>query len=464
MAQINFAKGEVQCKVVYYGPAESGKTENLRAIFAGTPDSVRGQLTTIATDANRTLFFDFLPLNLGKVATIRTKINVYAVPYIEGHDALRVLVLEGADGIVFVADARKEKLEANRVALSNLKSDLAKIGRDIEEIPFVFQANKMDLEGAIDAKRLAGALGLEFASAVDARADARVGTMTTLKAISSAVLNRVSGMMNAPGARAAVQAGATKSAPSLAAAPAPAPTPPPTPEPEPTPAPEPVMEIEDEEPTGRPAWHRSAPDETSTGTASYTQSMPRQGARAHAPIEGITRSSDFVEPTDDVSGAPSTESPAPQATESATNPAEFMAGLKQSTQEAEEPKQWLEEPGTDPFMNASGKPQPFPAFGGGMAASDAETAAGEDWARGAEVDRGGTRERERSRPTSELNWAFEDETEQRPRRTVTTTQERRGRLRAQWRATPPPPSRMVMGATIMLVWLVATGFMVHEFL
>ncbi len=460
MAQINFAKGEVQCKVVYYGPAESGKTENLRAIFAGTPDSVRGQLTTIATDANRTLFFDFLPLNLGKVATIRTKINVYAVPYIEGHDALRVLVLEGADGIVFVADARKEKLEANRVALSNLKSDLAKIGRDIEEIPFVFQANKMDLEGAIDAKRLAGALGLEFASALDARADARVGTMTTLKAISGAVLNRVSGMMNAPGARAAVQADATKSAPSLA--PAPAPTPPPTPEP--TPAPEPVMEIEDEEPTGRPAWHRSAPDETSTGTASYAQSIPRQGARAHAPIEGITRSSDFVEPTDDVSGAPSTESPTPQSKESATNPAEFMAGLKQSMQEAEKPKQSLEEPGTDPFTRATGKPHPFPAFGGGMATTDAKTAAGEDWDRDAEVDRGGTRERVRSQPTSELKWGFEEETERRPRRTVTTTQERRGKLRAQWRATPPPPSRLVMGATTMLVWLVATGFMVHKFL
>ena len=462
MAQINFAKGEVQCKVVYYGPAESGKTENLRAIFAGTPEHVRGQLTSIATDANRTLFFDFLPLNLGKVATIRTKINVYAVPYIEGHDALRVLVLEGADGVVFVADARNDKLEANRVALANLKSDLTKIGRDLEEIPFVFQANKMDLEGAIDAKRLAGALGLEFASAVDARADSRVGTMTTLKAISSAVLNRVSGMMNAPGARAAVQTGATKSAPSIA--PTIAPTP--EPEPEPTPAPDPVMEIEDEEPTGRPAWHRSAPDETSTGTAAYTQSTPRQGARAHAPIEGITRSSDSVEPTADVSGAPSAESPAPRSTESATNPAEFMAELKQSMQEAEAPKQWLQEPGTDPFMNASGKQQPFPAFGGGMATPDAETAAGQDWARDidVEVDRGGAREHAQSRPTREPEWGPEDETERQPRRTVTTTQERRGRLRAQWRAAPPPPSRMVMGATIMLVWLVATGFMVHTFL
>ena len=110
MVQINFAKSEVQCKVVYYGPAQSGKTANLAAVRARMPDSATGALTTLATDTHRTLFFDFLPLNLGRVAGINTKIHLYGVPWQENQNAVRVLVLEGVDGIVFVADRERSKL------------------------------------------------------------------------------------------------------------------------------------------------------------------------------------------------------------------------------------------------------------------------------------------------------------------------------------------------------------------
>ena len=152
MAQINFAKGEVQCKVVYYGPAQAGKTANLQQVHARSPSHVRGKLTSISTDGDRTLFFDYLPMNLGKVAGIRTKINLYAVPYIENQNALRVLVLEGVDGIVFVADARPDQVDANREAMDNLRENLAAVGRDFGEVPIVFQWNHTDAENALSSK------------------------------------------------------------------------------------------------------------------------------------------------------------------------------------------------------------------------------------------------------------------------------------------------------------------------
>ena len=141
MVQINFAKREVQCKVVYYGPARSGKTANLRSIHERTPKKVCGALTSIATDTDRTLFFDFLPLNLGPMAGIGTKINLYAVPYLANQNATRLLVLEGTDGIVFVADSSTAELTENIEALANLRENLAELGRELEDIPIVFQWN-----------------------------------------------------------------------------------------------------------------------------------------------------------------------------------------------------------------------------------------------------------------------------------------------------------------------------------
>ena len=271
MVQINFAKSEVQCKVVYYGPPCSGKTTNLRSIHERSPEHVRGALTSIATDTNRTLFFDFLPLNLGDVAGIKTKIHVYAVPYIANQPAMRLLVLEGVDGIVFVADSSAHALEANNAALRDLHENLAQLGRDLSDIPVIWQWNKSDLPDAMSAEQLDAALNPEGRPSFSAVAEAGNGVFATLKGITQSVLvdaaKLVSTQRQPPEAdQAAEQAPApAQQAPAPTPAPTPAPLPPvrepvptpdpappaptlpvvvtpapPAPLPEPTPAPEPV--------------------------------------------------------------------------------------------------------------------------------------------------------------------------------------------------------------------------------
>jgi len=195
MVQINFAKREVQCKVVYYGPSMSGKTANLRQIHDRSPEGVRGALTTIATDTNRTLFFDFLPLNLGLVGNVRAKINLYAVPYIEEQNTLRLLVLEGVDGIVFVADSGTNRLRANMAALENLHENISRLGRDVRDIPLVFQWNKRDMKEATPVPDLASALNPHGRPAFEAAAQMGAGVFRTLKSITHAVLVDVTKMI-----------------------------------------------------------------------------------------------------------------------------------------------------------------------------------------------------------------------------------------------------------------------------
>ena len=195
MVQINFAKREVQCKVVYYGPAMSGKTKNLHQIHDRSPEKVRGALTTIATDTNRTLFFDFLPLNLGLVGNVRAKINLYAIPYIDAQNALRLLVLEGVDGIVFVADSAPNRMRANLAALENLHENVSQLGRELREIPLVFQWNKRDLKEAVPVPELAQALNPHGQPAFEAAAQMGAGVFQTLKAITHAVLVDVTKMI-----------------------------------------------------------------------------------------------------------------------------------------------------------------------------------------------------------------------------------------------------------------------------
>ncbi|MHC4958464.1 MAG: GTP-binding protein [Planctomycetota bacterium] len=195
MVQINFASREVQCKIVYYGPARSGKTANLRTIHARSPEGVRGSLTSIQTDEDRTLFFDFLPLNLGSVAGIDTKINLYAVPYLSGQNANRVLVLEGIDGIVFVADSSPGCLESNVEALRNLRENVAAMGRRLEDIPLVFQWNKSDLAGAIPGHELKTALNVGSEVSFAACALSGTGVFAALKAATQKVLLNVSNSM-----------------------------------------------------------------------------------------------------------------------------------------------------------------------------------------------------------------------------------------------------------------------------
>ncbi len=195
MVQINFAKREVQCKVVYYGPSMSGKTANLHQIHERSPERVRGQLTTIATDTNRTLFFDFLPLNLGLIGNVKAKINLYAIPYLDAQNALRLLVLEGVDGIVFVADSGPNRMRANMQALENLHENLSQLGRELRDLPLVFQWNKRDLKEAAPVAELAQALNPHGRPAFEAAAQMGAGVFQTLKAITHAVLVDVTKMI-----------------------------------------------------------------------------------------------------------------------------------------------------------------------------------------------------------------------------------------------------------------------------
>lgn len=148
MSFIDLSKNEVQCKVVYYGPGRGGKTTNLLYLHQALTDSVRGKMVTIDTKGDRTLFFDFLPLALGKIQGLSIKIQLYTVPGQVMYNATRKLVLKGVDGIVFVADSLKVQKEKNVESLENLKQNLAEDNIDIKDIPLVLQYNKRDLGGS----------------------------------------------------------------------------------------------------------------------------------------------------------------------------------------------------------------------------------------------------------------------------------------------------------------------------
>ncbi|MBI3723721.1 GTPase, partial [bacterium] len=142
MVQINFAKREINCKLVYYGPGLSGKTTNLEVVHKKAPASKKGELTSIATEGDRTLFFDYMPLELGKVGGMNTKFQLYTVPGQVYYNATRKLVLQGADGVVFVADSQPDKMDENLESLQNLDDNLKEQGLDIRTLPLVLQWNK----------------------------------------------------------------------------------------------------------------------------------------------------------------------------------------------------------------------------------------------------------------------------------------------------------------------------------
>src|SRR5882672_4596317 len=148
MVQINFAQKQVNAKIVFYGPGMSGKTTNLEIVHQRAPAPNRGELTSISTDGDRTLFFDFMPLDLGTIAGMRTRFQLYTVPGQVYYNSTRKLVLQGVDGIVFVADSSESKMD------ENLKNNLAEYGKDIREIPLVLQYNKRDLPDALSVEAL----------------------------------------------------------------------------------------------------------------------------------------------------------------------------------------------------------------------------------------------------------------------------------------------------------------------
>lgn len=154
MSFINFAAREINCKIVYYGPGLGGKTTNLQYIYQKTAEKQKGKMISLATETDRTLFFDFLPLDLGTVRGFHTRFHLYTVPGQVFYDASRKLILRGVDGVVFVADSQEERSDANFEALENLQENLREHGYDFEKIPYVLQLNKRDLPNALPCETL----------------------------------------------------------------------------------------------------------------------------------------------------------------------------------------------------------------------------------------------------------------------------------------------------------------------
>jgi signal recognition particle receptor subunit beta len=151
---INFAAREINCKIVYYGPGLGGKTTNLQYIYKQTGDKQKGKMISLATETDRTLFFDFLPLDLGTVRGFRTRFHLYTVPGQVFYDASRKLILRGVDGVVFVADSQEERMDANIEALDNLEFNLKEHGYEFQKIPYVLQLNKRDLPNILSPDEL----------------------------------------------------------------------------------------------------------------------------------------------------------------------------------------------------------------------------------------------------------------------------------------------------------------------
>jgi len=171
MSMINYASREINCKIVYYGPGLGGKTTNLEHVYGKVKPDTRGKLISLATETERTLFFDFLPVDLGTIRGFKTRFHLYTVPGQVYYNASRKLILKGVDGIVFVADSQIERMEANQEAMQNLYDNMAEYGYDLTKMPFVIQYNKRDLPNAAPLGDLQASLnpGWEVQDAVRQR-------------------------------------------------------------------------------------------------------------------------------------------------------------------------------------------------------------------------------------------------------------------------------------------------------
>ncbi len=188
MSMINYASREINCKLVYYGPGLGGKTTNLEYVYGKVSPETRGKLISLATEQERTLFFDFLPVDLGAIRGFKTRFHLYTVPGQVYYNASRRLILKGVDGIVFVADSQAERMDANIAAMENLYENLADYGYDAAQLPIVLQWNKRDLPNAVPVSELSAQLnpgGLPEFEAVAVRGE---GVFDTLRAVSKLVL------------------------------------------------------------------------------------------------------------------------------------------------------------------------------------------------------------------------------------------------------------------------------------
>ena len=188
MSFVNYSSREINTKIVYYGPGLCGKTTNLQYIFNKTNPQARGKMISLATETERTLFFDFLPLSLGEIRGFKTRFHLYTVPGQVFYDASRKLILKGVDGIVFVADSQVERMEANLESFENMKINLKEQGYELDRIPYVVQYNKRDLPNAApveEIRKLINGKGVPDFEAVATTGD---GVFDTLKSVCKLVI------------------------------------------------------------------------------------------------------------------------------------------------------------------------------------------------------------------------------------------------------------------------------------
>lgn len=193
MSFINHNAKEIHCKIVYYGPSLGGKTTNLQWVYQRTAEDQKSKLIALNTEVERTLFFDFLPLNIGDIRGYKTRFHLYTVPGQVIYDASRRLILKGLDGVIFVADSQIERMEENAEALRNLQANLEKQGYDIREVPLVMQYNKRDLPNVASLAEMRSALNLYNAPEFEACASEGRGVMESLKTVSKSILNVLKG-------------------------------------------------------------------------------------------------------------------------------------------------------------------------------------------------------------------------------------------------------------------------------
>lgn len=193
MSFVNYHTKEINCKIVYYGPGLGGKTTNIQHVYQRTASGSKGQMVTLNTENERTLFFDFLPLDLGTIRGFKTRFHLYTVPGQVFYEASRKLILRGVDGVVFVADSQVERMEANIESLQGLKKNLEEQNYDLDKIPLVMQWNKRDLPNIVSTQDLELKLNTVDAPSFESVATSGDGVFETLKMISKLVLLNIKG-------------------------------------------------------------------------------------------------------------------------------------------------------------------------------------------------------------------------------------------------------------------------------
>ena len=191
MSLINYASREINCKIVYYGPGLCGKTTNLQHIYDKSNVGTKGKLISLATETDRTLFFDFLPLELGTVRGFKTRFHLYTVPGQVFYDASRKLILKGVDGVIFVADSQNERMDANLESVDNLQVNLKSQGYDLTTLPYVLQLNKRDLPNVATVEEMRRLLVKKSEPTFEAVASKGTGVFETLKGVAKLVLSEL---------------------------------------------------------------------------------------------------------------------------------------------------------------------------------------------------------------------------------------------------------------------------------